>query len=80
MNQLHCQQNQMNQYRQKLKLSTLRELDESKYIQLCFLFKDSGANRTEITQIFDESLEVEKDYDKEDREELIDYLVKKSNE
>ncbi len=70
----------MNQYRQKLNSFPLFYPDDTNYIRLCFVFKNSGANRTEIKGIFDEFMVLGVDYDEEDEEELIDYLQKKANE
>ena len=50
-----------------------------KYINLCFTVHHSGARRKEITEAFNKLIPKE-EYDKEEKQELINYLVKKSNE
>ena len=53
--------------------------DYGKYINLCYTVHRSGADRKEIIQAFDKLIPAN-EYDIEERIELIDYLVKKSNE
>lgn len=50
-----------------------------KYINLCYTVHRSGANKKEITLAFDRLIP-SNEYDIEERNELIAYLVKKSNE
>lgn len=53
---------------------------EPKYISLCFVLQGSGADKAEIKELFDFYMVEEEDYDKPERKEMIDYLVKVSNE
>lgn len=69
----------MNQYRKQLQQNLLVNPSIPVYIHLCYVFKFAGANRFEITIIFNEFID-EGDYAEEEREELIDYLYKISNE
>ncbi len=45
------------------------------YIHFCRVLSESGVKRTEITRLFNKFMPKE-EYDKEEKRELIDYLVK----
>ncbi len=49
------------------------------YINMCYTLHHSGAGRREITKAFNECIPKE-EYDKEEKRELIDYLLKKASE
>lgn len=55
------------------------EPGDGPYIRLCKVLQESGANRREITKYFNEVM-TKDDYDKEEKNQLIDYLVEKANE
>lgn len=48
---------------------------EPKYISLCYVLQYSGQDKTEIGNIFDTYMVVTKDYDSNERTEMVDYLV-----
>lgn len=49
------------------------------YIHFCRVLNGSGASRTEILRFFNKYMP-EDEYDKEEKKELIDYLVKIAEE
>lgn len=72
----------------KIKLKTLKDwfLEREKehpeygaYINMCYTIHHSGADRKEITKAFNELIPKD-EYDKEDKKELIDYLVEKAKD
>lgn len=50
--------------------------DEPIYITLCFVLQGSGAEREEVTDIFNVYMKEGEDYDKPEYDEMVDYLFK----
>lgn len=61
----------------KLALKEEQELhpEWGTYIAMCRVLQESGCNRQEVTKLFNLSM-TKDDYDIEEKDELIDYLVK----
>ncbi len=72
----------------KIKFKTLKEWfteqnnkhpELGAYINLCYTIHHSGADKKELTKAFNELIPKD-EYDKEEKKELIDYLVKKAQD
>lgn len=61
----------------KLALKEEKELhpEWGTYISMCRVLQESGCSRQEVTKLFNDFLP-KQEYDIEEKEELIDYLVK----
>ena len=58
----------------------LLEPDEPKYISICKVLQGSGEERAEIEHIFVSCMQVCEDYDTNEFEEMVSYLVEISKD
>lgn len=65
-------------FKQALDRSIAKEPDTAMFIHLYNVLQESGASRTEITKYFNKYMPKD-DFDKDERKELIDNLVRISN-